>query len=352
MASYISRKLGYGLLVLLGVVMVIFFLFNVLPVNSARMTMGQRADVATMEAIEKELGLNLPVQMRFLKYLDELSPIGIHHDNAEDKQKFDYTRLFSVGGGKVLALKFPYLGRSYQTRRLVTEILKEKMPPTFILATSSIILACIFGILLGIIAALYRNTWIDETILVVTNLGISQPSYFTGLIIVAIFSVYIFPHLGIELIGPLIDIDLYGDKVIYWKNLILPTIALGIRPIAIITQLTRSSMLDELSQDYKRTAVAKGLSNNTVIFKHTLRNAMNPILTSVSGWWAGLLAGSVFIEETFNYDGLGYTTVRSIMNFDLPVAMGCVLVMAVIFVVINILVDIAYGFFDPRISYQ
>lgn len=352
MARYIARKLAYGLLVLFGVVTVIFFLFNVLPVNSARMTMGQRADVQTMEAIEKELGLNLPLPLRFAKYLNELSPIGIHHDNLEDRQKFDYIKLFPVSSAKVLALKFPYLGRSYQTRKLVTEILKEKMPPTFILATSSIILACILGILFGIIAAIYHNTWVDDSLLVISNLGISQPSYFTALIVVAIFSVYVIPKTGVELIGPLFDIDLYGDKVIYWRNLILPTLALGLRPIAIIMQLTRSSMLDELGQDYKRTAVAKGLSNRVVIFKHTLRNAINPILTSVSGWFASLLAGSVFIEETFNYDGLGYTTVRSIMNFDLPVAMGCVLVMAIVFVLINILVDILYGFFDPRISYS
>ncbi|MDX2002788.1 MAG: ABC transporter permease [Chitinophagales bacterium] len=351
MLRYIGKKILYGLLVMVGVVSIIFFLFNVLPVNSARMTMGQRADVATLEAIEKELGLNKPVWVRFGSYLMDISPMAIHEDNPEAEEKYGYQKLIPLGAN-ALVVKWPYLGRSFQNRRLVTEILMEKLPPTFILASSSIILAFLLGIGFGIVAAIRRNTWLDDAILTISNLGISQPSYFTALIIAAIFSVYIFPSLGIELIGPLFDTDLYGDDIINWKNLILPTLALGLRPVAIITQLTRSSMLDELSQDYVRTAKAKGVSFRKIIGRHTLRNAMNPILTSVSGWYAALLAGSVFVEETFNYDGLGYTTVRSILNFDLPVAMGCVLIMSVVFVLINILVDVLYGFFDPRISYK
>jgi peptide/nickel transport system permease protein len=125
---------------------------------------------------------------------------------------------------------------------------------------------------------------------------------------------------------------------------------LGIRPIAIITQLTRSAMLDVLSQDYIRTAKSKGLSNNTVLFKHALRNAMNPVVTSISGWYASLIAGAYFVEIIFDFKGLGYETVKSLLNFDFPVAMGSVLFTATIFVVINIIVDILYGFIDPRIS--
>jgi peptide/nickel transport system permease protein len=134
-----------------------------------------------------------------------------------------------------------------------------------------------------------------------------------------------------------------------WKNLILPVIALGIRPIGIIAQLTRSSMLDVLSQDYVRTAHAKGLSENIVIFKHTLRNALNPVLTSISGWLAALLTGAYFIETVFNYDGLGLQTVNSLKNFDFPVVMGAVLFIAIVFVIMNILTDILYSVLDPRV---
>jgi peptide/nickel transport system permease protein len=141
-----------------------------------------------------------------------------------------------------------------------------------------------------------------------------------------------------------------GDEVFVWKNLILPMFALGIRPIAIITQLTRSSMLDVLSQDYVRTARAKGLSYYKVVFKHALRNALNPVLTSISGWLAALLTGAYFIELVFNYDGLGLQTVNSLKNFDFPVVMGSVLFVAVVFVLMNILTDILYSVLDPRVT--
>jgi len=134
-----------------------------------------------------------------------------------------------------------------------------------------------------------------------------------------------------------------------WKNLILPVIALGVRPIAIIAQLTRSSMLDELTQDYVRTAKAKGLGQMSVLFKHALRNAMNPIVTSISGWLASVLTGAYFIEIVFTYKGLGFQTVQSLLTFDFPVVMGSVLLVALVFVVMNIFTDILYSILDPRV---
>ena len=142
----------------------------------------------------------------------------------------------------------------------------------------------------------------------------------------------------------------YGEKTIFWKNLILPAIALGIRPIAIITQLTRSAMLDVLSQDYIRTAKAKGLTRYRIISKHALRNALNPVLTAVSGWFAALLAGAFFVENVFDYDGLGQLTVNALLSYDIPLVLGAVLLTASIFVVINILVDVLYAILDPRIK--
>lgn len=349
MLQYTLKRLGYGFLVLLGVTLVVFFLFNVLPVNSARLTLGQRADVASVEAIEKELGLNLPMHQRLIKYIGEVSPLWIYEVNDENKARYDFTVLIPLGNS-ALTFKTPYLGRSYQTRRLVSEILWEKIPPTFILATAAMILATVLGVLLGIFAAIYHNQWPDNLAVSLSVFGISQPSYFSGILLALLFGFIWHDYTGLNHVGALFELNDYGDEVIMWHNLILPTIALGIRPIAIITQLTRSSMLDVLSQDYIRTAKSKGLSYNKVLFKHALRNAMNPVVTSISGWYASLIAGAYFVEIIFDFKGLGYETVKSLLNFDFPVAMGSVLFTATIFVIINIAVDIVYGFIDPRIS--
>ena len=161
------------------------------------------------------------------------------------------------------------------------------------------------------------------------------------------------PGTGLDPTGPFIDIDdATGDEIMRWDRLILPVITLGIRPLAIVTQLTRSSMLDVLSLDYIRTARAKGLSNFKVIVKHALKNALNPVVTAISSWFASLLAGAVFIEIIFNYNGLGFKMVHALQHDDLPIVMGSVLVISSSFVVINILVDIAYGFLDPRVRVQ
>ena len=158
------------------------------------------------------------------------------------------------------------------------------------------------------------------------------------------------PGTGLNPEGPLVDFDdLTGEEVYYWKNLILPTLTLGIRPLAIVTQLTRSSMLDVLSQDYIRTARAKGLSSFKVITKHALKNALNPVVTAISGWFASLLAGSVFVERVFRWNGIGNELVTALQNDDLPLIMGVVVVVASFFVIITILVDIIYGYLDPRV---
>jgi len=350
MLSYSIKRLSYGLLVLAGVVFIIFFLFNVLPVNSARLTLGQRADVSSVEAIEKELGLNLPLHQRLFKYVGELSPVWVHETSDEAKERFNYTVLFPVSSSSALTLKMPYLGRSYQTRRLVSEILGEKIPPTIILALTAMLIATFLGIIMGIVAAINHNGFWDNALTSLSVLGISQPSYFAGIILALVFGYLLHDYTGLNHVGSLFELNDFGDEVIVWKNLLLPAIALGIRPVAIIMQLTRSSMLDVLSQDYIRTARAKGLSNNIVLLKHALRNALNPVVTSISGWLAALLAGAYFVEIIFDFKGLGYETVKALLNFDFPVVMGSVLFTATTFVVINMFTDVAYGFLDPRIS--
>ena len=181
------------------------------------------------------------------------------------------------------------------------------------------------------------------------NLGVSVPSFFAGILIAWFFGYVLADITGLSMFGSLYEIDPYKGKMLALQNLILPAIALGIRPLAIITQLTRSSMLDVLSQDYIRTATAKGLAPKTVIIKHALRNALNPVLTSVSGWLASLLAGAFFIEYIFNWHGIGKLTVDALLTADFPVVMGSVLFIALIFVIVNTLADILYGVLDPRV---
>lgn len=352
MFRFLIRKLFYGILVLFGVVVIVFFLFNVLPVDPARLTLGQRADVSSIEAIRKEHGFDKPLPVQFMMYLGDLSPIWVHANTIEEKEKYNHISLIPVGGGNAISVKAPYLRRSIQTGRPVSEILRERIPPTIILALSAILLACVVGIFLGIIAAINHNNFIDNTAVTLSIIGISQPSYFSGIILALIFGYLLHDYTGLNHVGALFELNDFGEDVIVWKNLILPAIALGIRPIAIITQLTRSSMLEVLSQDYIRTAKAKGLAFTKVLYKHALRNALNPVITSVSGWFAALLAGAYFVEIIFDFKGLGYETVRALMNFDFPVAMGSVLFTAAAFVIINILVDIIYALLDPRIRVQ
>ncbi len=272
---------------------------------------------------------------------------GVYVTNNEEK--YNYKKLIPLGS-KWLVVKAPYLRESFQSGRRVADILWEAIPKTAILALAAILIATFFGIIFGVVAALKRNTWIDNSAIVTSVLGYSLPSYVAAMIFAYVFGYLLADYTGLNAQGSLIVIDDLGNETFAWKNLILPAIALGIRPVAIVTQLTRSAMLDVLSQDYIRTAKAKGLSQNKVVFKHALRNALNPVVTAISGWFAALLAGAFFIENVFNYNGLGYETVQALLNFDLPVVLGAVIFAATIFVVINILIDIMYAVLDPRVT--
>ncbi len=334
---------------MIGVTLVVFSLFNFLPVDPARLTLGQRADVESVEAIRKELGLDKPKGIQLLIYLNDVSPISVHPKTAKAKEKYKYVGIIPLGQNTI-AVKKPYLRRSYQTKRPVNEILLEALPKTFILALSAIIIACLIGITLGMIAAVKQHSFFDNAAMSLSVLGISVPSYLSAMILAYLFGILWHEQTGLNAIGDLTEFDDLGNEYLELKNLILPAIALGVRPIGIIFQLTRSAMLDVLSQDYMRTARAKGLSFGKMLYKHALRNAMNPVITTISGWFASLLAGAYFVEIIFDIKGLGYVTVNNLLNFDFPVAMGSVLFTAAVFVLVNILVDIMYGILDPRIS--
>jgi len=347
---YLLSKFFYSQAVMLGIVVVVFFLFNVLPVDPARMTQGQRGDVQSLQAVRKEFGLDKPLHIQFAYYINDLSPIGIHLKT--DKERYRFVPLISVSDAKTIALKWPYLRRSYQTSKDVVSLLLEVVPNTLVLATTAMIFAIVLGIFLGILSALYKDTWVDRLALAFSTLGISAPSFFAGIIIAWIFGFVLSNFTGLNMSGSLYGYDPFKGEAINWKNLILPMVTLGLRPLAIIVQLTRNAMLDVLSQDYIRTAKAKGLSRSAIIYRHALKNALNPVVTAIANWFASLMAGSFFVEYIFGYNGLGKTTVHALEMSDFPVVMGAILFIAFIFVVINILVDIVYVWIDPRVKLQ
>jgi peptide/nickel transport system permease protein len=350
MINYLTRKLFYGLAVMLGIVVVVFFLFNILPVDPARMTQGQRTDVQSLQAVRKEFGLDKPLPVQFAYYINDLSPIGIHLHTIEEQQRYHYIKLFPLSKAKVVALKWPYLRRSYQTSKDVMSLLLEVVPNTLVLAATAMLFAIILGVLLGVASAVNQNTWIDRSAMAFSTLGVSAPSFFAGIIIAWLFGFVWSKYTGLNMSGSLINYDPFKGEIITWKNLILPMLTLGLRPLAIIVQLTRNAMLDVLGQDYIRTARAKGLSNRAIIYRHALKNALNPVITAIANWFASLMAGSFFVEYVFGYNGLGKTTVNALEMSDFPVVMGSILFIAFIFVVVNILVDVLYVWVDPRVK--
>ena len=349
MLRLLVRRLRYSLLVLVGVITVVFFLFNVLPGDPARLTMGQRSDKATIENARKEMNLDKPLLTRYVLFVNDLSPIGWHDRDSSTEEKYGYIQLIPIGN-KCIALKLPYMGRSYYTKRNVSDVLGEALPGTIILALSAMSIATFFGILLGILAALKKDTWMDTSAIAASVAGISMPSFFAGLVIAYVFGYLLHSITGLNMTGSLWEYDPFTGRHLALRNLILPAFALGIRPLAIITQLTRSSVLDVLSQDYIRTAYAKGLSTRKVVFRHALPNALNPVVTAISGWLAELLAGSFFVEYIFGYKGVGKITVDALDKFDFPLVMGSVLLTAFIFIIVNLITDMLYGFLDPRVK--
>jgi ABC-type dipeptide/oligopeptide/nickel transport system permease component len=348
MLKYIIKKTFYGFLVLIGVVVLVFFLFQGFG-DPSRLVMGQSGDSATQANIRKELYLDQPKWKQFIYYLNDVSPICFH--SKEDIEKKNLKGIF-IGGSTKFGLKIPYLRKSYQSKRAVWTILMQALPGTLMLAVAAMFIAMLIGIPLGVMAAVKQNTWLDTSAIFSSIVGISAPSFFMGIIIAYLFGFVLSDWTGLHISGNWFAIDDNGHRRLTLQNLVLPAITLGIRPLAIITQLTRSAMLDVLDQDYIRTAYAKGLSKRTVIWKHGLRNALNPVITAVTGWFAELLAGAFFVEYIFGWQGIGKVTVDALEKLDYPVVMGSVLVAATFFILINILADILYGVVDPRVRVE
>ncbi len=357
MLNYIIKRLFYGFLVFIGVVTIVFLLFNVLPGDPARMMLGQRADSASVAAINKDLGRDKPLFEQYLGYLNDLSPVSIHHlknDDAFwflDREKYpEAKKLFTIGKDRVVVLKYPYFRRSYQTKQRVSEILFEAFPKTALLAVVSISIALILGLIIGVFSALHRDSIFDRIALVFSVSGMAIPSFFAAILFAWVFAYLLADYTHLSMFGSLYTVDDFGrGEYINLKNLILPAVVLGIRPLAIVVELTRSSLLEVLSSDYIRTAKAKGLSKRKVIINHAMKNALNPVVTAISGWLASLMAGAVFVEYVFDWKGVGVAIVNALTKYDFPVVMGAVLFISVILVFINIAVDIIYAWLDPRI---
>lgn len=357
MLRQILHKSGYSLLVLWGVVSLVFFLFNILPGDPASMMVGQRSDLATVETIREEMGFNEPVIKQYLRYLNDLSPLSFHNKDADSSffylspVKYPVHKiLFSFGNGVSMVLKPPYLGLSFQNNRPVGKMVGEALPNSLLLALIAISFAFVVGNFLGILAALKKDSWFDRLGLLFSTIGMALPSFFAAILLGWFFAYKLGDLTHLNLTGNLYEIDDLGRGMrLELKNLILPAFTLGIRPLSVVMQLSRNSMLDVLGQDYIRTARAKGLKQGRVIMKHAFRNSLAPVVTAVSGWFAGMLAGVVFVEYIFGWKGLGYLIVNALNYFDTPVVLGCVIMISIVFVLVNFLVDIIYKILDPRL---
>ena len=337
-----------------GVATVVFFLFSVLPGDPARMMLGQNENQEELQLIQQKYGFDQPIFTQYINYLNDLSPISAHllqHDfNGLSTKQYTYISLLNVGERSVV-LKWPYLRESYHRSGIkVSQVIGNTLPNTAILAIAALLIAISFGLLLGILSAIYANSTFDRVIQLVSTLGMSLPSFFSAILVAWIFGFLLHQYTSLDMTGSLYALDDMGESYhIVWKNLILPAFVLGIRPLAVVSQLMRNALLDEWNRGYVKTARAKGLSTATIIWKHMLKNALNPVITALSGWFASMLAGAVFVEYIFGWNGIGKEIVNALNFLDIPVLMGSVLTVSFLFIIINQVVDLLYAYLDPKV---
>lgn len=348
MLQFIGQRFVSGLMSLIFIVVLITGIIYVAPVDPATLSFGQQMSEKSLALKQKELGLDKSIGIQILLYLNDLSPISIYKSGTKKFDQIRKTKLFTVNS-RTVVVKRPYFRESYQTGDGIWSMIKTAMPNTFLLALFAITLATIIGLLLGMIAALKKDTWLDGFIVAISTLGYSVPSYVSAIILSLIFGFYLKDWTHLNMQGSLITLNDIGDEVTQWKNLILPSVALGVRPVAVITQISRNAMLDVLSKPYVLTARAKGMGLLKMIKNHVFKNMMNPVVTTISGWFASLLAGAFFVESIFNFNGMGLLTVNALINYDTPLLLGCIVVIAVIFIVLNLLVDFVYLYLDPKV---
>jgi len=355
MLQFIARRLILVLPVMLGVVLVTFLIVRLIPGDPCITMLGERATPAKCEAFLERYGLNDNLGVQFVRYLENLA-------------KGDF-------------------GDSIRFTRPVTTLIAERLPLTMELTLLAMIFSTTVGVLLGVISALKRNTIIDTITMIIANIGVSMPVFWLGLLLAYFFALtlkgtpFVLPPSGrfsaglspidlaefwnlenltgmkafiVELMSNtvLINVIITGDWPLFWdalKHLILPALAVGTIPMSIIARMTRSSLLEVVGLDYIRAARAKGMTENRVIRKHAMRNALIPIVTIIGIETGSLLSGAVLTETVFNLPGFGTGLVSAILARDYPVVQGFTLVIATIFVLVNLIVDISYAYLDPRI---
>jgi peptide/nickel transport system permease protein len=352
MTRYLLKRILSGFLVMWGIVTLLFVIFNLLGSPAEAMT-DENTDAATRKAIMAAHHLDRPLPMQYLYYLNDLSPVGMVDHFDKEGAEIGHLRIFGLGAGKCLAVKAPWLRRSFQNNRKVSARLLEHLPGTIVLAVAAMLFAIAMGLPLGVISALHKGRWADRVITFLTLLGVSAPSFFMAVLIIRIFAVDLGPWTGLHASGYFWEENIFDEGYrMQWAHLLLPAIALGVRPLAIITQLMRASMDEALAADYVRTARAKGLQESAVLMRHAFRNALNPVVTSISGWFASLLAGAFFVETIFDWQGLGKLTIDALGAKDYPLILGSAILIGLIFVTINIVVDILYTLIDPRVRLE
>ncbi len=334
MLKYIINRILMLIPVLLGVSIIVFLIMRVFSPDPAPIVLGQHATQQATEAWRQANGLNDPIYLQYFHFL-----VG------------------ALTGD---------LGTSYYTKTPVTKEIFARFPATIELAIVAIIIASFFGILIGVISAVKKNSLVDNAGMLLALVGVSMPIFWLGILLIILFSgsLHWLPSNGRinPLLQPihisgfyLLDSLLTGDKNTFvdaLRHLILPASALAMYSMAIITRMTRSSMLDTLQQDFIRTARAKGISEGRVVYKHALRNGLIPIVTVIGLQLGSLLGGAVLTETVFSWPGIGAYTVACILKSDFPVVQGVVLLVAAIFVLMNLVVDVIYAFLDPRIKYS
>lgn len=308
MTTYILRRVVLTVPVLFGVTLLVFSMLHLVPGDPVR-AMFIESGGASAEQIE---------QVRHLLGLDKPLPV----------QYWDYITKAMRGD----------LGESIITRQSVFELIVQNFPSTLQLTVAGMGLAILLGTTLGVVAAVRHTTWLDNLMMVVATIGVSMPSFWLGLLLILVFGIYL----------RWAPITAGSDL----NRLALPTFALGFQAAAIIARLVRASLLEVLHEDYMRTARAKGLRNRSVILRHGLRNSLIPVTTVVGLQFGGLLGGAVIIEAVFARQGIGQLLVGALQARDFPLAQGCVLFIALVYVLVNLGVDVLYAFVDPRIHYR
>ena len=306
MLSYLIRRLLGMIPTLLIVVVIVFLFVHMLPGDPARLVAGQDADQVTIKLIRQDLGLDLPLHEQFVRYVSDLL-----HGN---------------------------LGKSLRTKRPVTLEIAERFMPTLWLTFWSMLWSVVIGMTIGVCSAVWRNKWPDRLGMTLAVSGISFPAFALGMMLMQIFSVRLgwLPTVGAD----------------SWKHFILPSLTLGAAVAAVMARFTRASFVEVIQEDFVRTARAKGLSESVVILKHTLRNALIPVVTMMGLQFGFLLGGSIVVETVFNWPGLGRLLVDAVNQRDYPVIQGLVLLFSFEFILINLLVDVLYGAINPSIRYN